>query len=246
MEYLKCDLCLMSSPELNPISCGHNTCNDCIYKICLFNKKSIDTYSRRTDEILDLKCLLCLTGILKISKIEITHKLKDVSNKRKESDKGLCTIHDLEPKIFCNECHIKMCPVCFLTHQGLPMFASHQPGNETTNMSKLIHACYLHEKRPFHYYCSDCNSGLCEVCKMLHNEGHNLKLHKDVYNKKKEELKSQFVLPPYSAVEIVKKLDDSDKELKEEVNMEVNRLKEKIQYVVDYLTETSLQLEKDF
>jgi len=245
MEYLKCDLCLESSPELNAISCGHNTCKDCIYKICLFNKKSLDTYSRPTDKKLDLKCLLCLTGTIKISKFEIAQILNEASYKREDSDKGLCSIHNLEPKIFCNECEIKMCPVCFLAHQGLPMFASHQPGNETMTVSKSIHSCSLHDKRPFSYFCSDCNTGLCEVCKMLHNEGHNLKLHKDVYIKKKEELRSQFVLPSRSAVEITKKLDDSDEQLKEEVNREVDRLKDKIKYVVDYLNETSRQLERE-
>ena len=54
-KYRICNLCLFSDNKKYGLSCGHNICINCFYKLCLFNKKLI--YSAKLEIIIKLECI---------------------------------------------------------------------------------------------------------------------------------------------------------------------------------------------
>ena len=75
MESPNCNLCL--NYQINQIyfSCEHHSCPDCFYKICLFNKHMLNYFAYDIEKQLNLKCMLCSSGVIKISKKKILENL---------------------------------------------------------------------------------------------------------------------------------------------------------------------------
>ena len=174
MEGLKCDLCNVKNNDVNDYTCEHKTCKDCFYKTCIFNKRMIETYYYESEKVLNLKCVLCSSGTIVISKHQLRQKLTENAEKKEKDKQKQCTYHKKELTIYCSECRIQMCPECFKSHMKVRMFKSHVPGKSPT-ISSLLNTCSQHDNRPFHYFCSECNRALCEICKSIHKNEHKVR-----------------------------------------------------------------------
>ena len=109
MELLKCHLCNSKSNKLNALSCEHKTCNDCLYKICLFNKDVLEAFYYDKDTQLDLNCLKCASGTLQITKQVLVQKFNETKEKIKKEELTLCSLHNQELNPYCLQCRIQMC-----------------------------------------------------------------------------------------------------------------------------------------
>jgi WD40 repeat protein len=245
MENLKCDVCKSYSSQISNFTCEHKICSNCIYKVGLSNKNMIKNFNNDVEKEIELKCVLCSHGKMKITKPKLLEKLNSNNIKGGEEKCETCKAHKKEIKIFCTQCKTLMCPDCFYTHKALPMFNSHQKGeNPTPKQSSTTIGCSIHEDLQFYYYCTDCSQPLCEVCKSTQHEGHKRIYIGDFYNEKKEEIKSQLKIPYKTLKEIVMKLDDSDRISKIELKKQVINVKDKIQSFISFLNDISNGLEK--
>jgi WD40 repeat protein len=245
MENQRCEVCKSYSGQMSYPSCGHKICSGCFYKIALLNKNTIKNYHNDLEKEIELRCLICCTGKIKITKPKLLEKLEGNIGTKEEEKWEKCDAHKKEIKTFCAQCKTLMCPDCFISHKTLSMFANHQKGdNPTPKKSSGTIGCGLHEELQFYYYCTDCSQPLCEVCKSTQHEGHKRIYIGDFYNQKKEEIKSQLKLPYKTIKEIGMKLDDSDRLVKIEIKKQVNNVKDKIQTFIGFLNEISNGLDK--
>ncbi len=181
MELNRCDLCKTNSYNLNQLSCGHQTCSDCFYKLFLENKK---LYSIPQDYEITLECLVCSSGTLILKKDDIMKKLKLSIGLERKWD--LCAVHRREINIFCAQCKTFMCLECFNNHKVISIFASHE---EVLNMNPKLYApqekCLIHEDLPYIHYCTVCNCYICEICKFKEHKTHKIKNIKEFYRDRK-------------------------------------------------------------
>jgi len=158
MESLICDICNQNTSNEYTFSCDHRTCTDCFYKICNFNIDNIQKYTLDIEKEIDLKCISCISGKLKISKRSLHQKLYETTNKITETEPKLCNGHEKQLDVYCTQCKMQMCADCFSSHKVLPIFASHQQGDSKNFRSFPDKSCRLHDKLHFNYFCRGCNS----------------------------------------------------------------------------------------
>ena len=246
MESLRCDICTTKVNKLNSFSCNHRSCENCYYKVCLKNKKRIDTFDYQINKEIDIECLICSSGKSKTSKRSICQKLIEITETILKDQEKLCSLHSKHLNVYCTECKVQMCSDCFSSHKALPMFTFHQEGKSPDIRSFILNnTCFLHDNIPYHYVCMECSFTLCEICKSTHNKNHKTKFLQEFYNQKKNEFISQFVVPPYTEKEISQLLDQSNALLKEQINKDVIKLKDEISSIIEYLNEVCAKLDTE-
>lgn len=67
----------------------------------------------------------------------------------------------------CNECHIKLCPVCKSSHEK-------SFSHNIINYDNKNYECNIHNREKYNSYCNDCKINICSLCRDEHDE-HDIK-----------------------------------------------------------------------
>jgi WD40 repeat protein len=207
----KCSICKNSKETIN-LNCDHCTCSKCLHREIFYNFEEF-IKSEKFDEDIDLKCIICEKGTLKLNKNKILDILEsDLAKKVEVILKcGKCP-EDSSNKVemFCKTCKLYLCVSCFLSHTS-----KHNLTNEL-EMKNLDNFCIYHTDEELKLECRTCSLPLCLICREINHQGHKIEYIKDSYQNKKEKIIENLLF---------KKFDELESHLnreKEKILIEIN------------------------
>lgn len=101
---------------------------------------------------------------------------------RNTSRMPFCFKHDdQKAHIFCKDCSLHMCNLCFSYHMSFNPL--HQIQTSDSSSRKAKNMCLIHITRNMDYYCEDCNQNICFECIRLNHINHIVLQLQEYWNK---------------------------------------------------------------
>ncbi|XP_063953026.1 uncharacterized protein LOC135153589 [Lytechinus pictus] len=191
-EELECSICLdrLRSPRM--LTCLHSFCELCLKE---YANQHLDAGSLHCPTCRE-RTVIPNDGITGLKPDFRANKLLEALNKggkdstagEKQKQCSLCK--SSKPRLFCEDCDLKMCQECAAFHPNIPTCRHHQvvpltelsSGIAVPGTRDVIRKCSRHDER-LKFYCKTCKKCICADCTVLDHskvDGHECVYLRDI------------------------------------------------------------------
>lgn len=171
-EFLNCGICLGRYTNPKVLPCLHTFC-----QVCLSNYIP--------EESLSVSCPVCRQqSILPVDGVKALQTNFFITNLMEVIDQtevcGICNEENAKPVSKCTNCDKYLCDKCVIPHHEDDNLRTHTLVNVTAFSSSgdseevLSLTCPNHDGNPLQFYCTGCETGVCEDCTSVEHIGHGI------------------------------------------------------------------------
>lgn len=171
-EFLNCGICLGRYCNPKVLPCLHTFC-----QVCLSNYIP--------EESLSVSCPVCRQqSILPIDGVKALQTNFFVTNLMEVLGQtevcGICSGENLKPVSKCSDCDKYLCEKCVVPHREDDNLRTHTLVNITAFSSSgeseepVSLTCPNHDGNPLQFYCTGCETGVCQDCTSVEHIGHGI------------------------------------------------------------------------
>lgn len=171
-EFLNCGICLSRYTNPKVLPCLHTFC-----QVCLSNYIP--------EESLSVSCPVCrqqsilpVDGVKALQTNFFITNVMDVVSQTEVC--GICNEESCKPVSRCTDCDKYLCEKCIIPHREDDNLKTHVLVNVTAftssgdNEGPISLTCPNHEGNPLQFYCTGCETGVCQDCTSVEHIGHGI------------------------------------------------------------------------